>query len=202
MTPASLFLTKIFCLDSGSRSSQLRSEHKKGDYNGKCSRSKKRYGQARIVVLLLRAMSDLFKAEFPPLLQPGFHTFTLQELQVLCVDAFPLSRTRPLIMVEFEKLVRTLHESGFRCEIWADGSFLTEKIDPDDIDLVVTITSDFEQNATPDQNKAIALLELYGIDPKKKSTLRCQLNSGLSARPLSSRGRRRKPRILAEAMGI
>lgn len=36
-------------------------------------------------------------------------------------------------------------------ELWVDGSFLTEKIDPKDVDLVLVLPEGFDQRATDEQ---------------------------------------------------
>ena len=42
----------------------------------------------------------------------------------------------------------TWHRGG---ELWVDGSFLTEKIDPPDTDVVLLLPGRIAQNATPEQ---------------------------------------------------
>jgi hypothetical protein len=59
----------------------------------------------------------------------------LSELYALTVGRFPGSVRRPLIFAEFERLVDDLNKMNVVCELWTDGSFLTEKLEPDDIDL-------------------------------------------------------------------
>lgn len=72
----------------------------------------------------------LGKVEYPPLLSAGFHEMTVEALRVLCVDSFPLSKTRADIMSGFEEVVRELRKAHVSGEIWTDGSFLTEKNRP------------------------------------------------------------------------
>lgn len=79
------------------------------------------------------------KAEFPPLLQEGFHAKTLPELRDLCVTKFPLSARRPAIMPALESMCMALSVALISGEVWVDGSFLTEKIEPDDVDVTVAI---------------------------------------------------------------
>lgn len=81
-------------------------------------------------------------AEFLPLLAPGLHKITLADLRQLCVDAFPLSRTRIRIMVGLEYFVSVFSVNQIKAEVWVDGSFLTEKINPNDCDLVVGVDAE------------------------------------------------------------
>jgi len=82
------------------------------------------------------------KPEFAPLLPPGRHLLSLTELQTLCLDRFPRPTSRDQIFAAIELLVADLVQWGVRCELWIDGSFLTEKHDPDDADLSVVLDDD------------------------------------------------------------
>lgn len=82
------------------------------------------------------------KPEFPPLFPPGRHHMTEAELRETCVDAFPGSPTRADIFAALERLFAHLLSNGVRCEIWIDGSFITEKPDPEDADITVVIDLD------------------------------------------------------------
>lgn len=88
------------------------------------------------------------KPEFPPLLSPGFHSKTLPEMRELCVDEFPLSVRRPLIMGGLESFIKSLTGHQITGKLWVNGSFLTEKIDPDDADLVIEFDVDIYDSGT------------------------------------------------------
>ncbi|OAI24904.1 hypothetical protein A1351_02680 [Methylosinus sp. R-45379] len=75
--------------------------------------------------------------DFPPLFELGFHHLSMEAIEDKCVNQFPLSSTRKLIMEGFRRFVERLADCGVDGEIWVDGSFTTEKIDPKDIDVVV-----------------------------------------------------------------
>jgi hypothetical protein len=79
------------------------------------------------------------KPESAPLLPPGRHLRTLTELQILCLDNFGRPSTRDQIFAALELLIDDLTVWNIPCELWIDGSFLTEKHDPDDADLTVLI---------------------------------------------------------------
>ena len=78
--------------------------------------------------------------DFPPLLPDGLHPRTLDEVQALCVNAFPLSQSRPRLLTGLRALVQALSEDGFRADLWVDGSFVTGKLNPADIDVVLHIS--------------------------------------------------------------
>jgi hypothetical protein len=80
------------------------------------------------------------KPEFPPLLPLGFRTMTLAELRDMCVARFaPLSQTRGPIMANLETVDNEVRRCGLSCEVWVDGSFLTEAINPADADVLLCI---------------------------------------------------------------
>ena len=83
--------------------------------------------------------SSPHKPELPPLLQPGLHRVTMPRLRKLCVDAFPLSTTRLKLFDGLNRLLAWFAQTSIAAEMWIDGSFLTQKIDPSDVDLVLKI---------------------------------------------------------------
>lgn len=82
------------------------------------------------------------KPELPPLLSPGLHRMTMDELWRLCVGRFPNSSTRERLFEGFCNLKSVLVRAAISAEIWIDGSFLTEKIDADDVDFVMKLDGD------------------------------------------------------------
>lgn len=76
------------------------------------------------------------KQEYPPLLPLGWHPMDMAALRRLCVGRFPMSITRPGIMDGFEVVVSQLNQSGLRMELWVNGSFVTEKLNPSDVDFL------------------------------------------------------------------
>jgi hypothetical protein len=89
--------------------------------------------------------------EYPPLLGPGFHGMNLSALRALCVTAFPTSSTRERIMGGLEAVLTALHQAAIPAEAWIDGSFLTQKVDPQDSDIVIKLDTAFVETCTPDQ---------------------------------------------------
>lgn len=75
--------------------------------------------------------------EYPPLLPLGFHPKTAEELEDMCVTPFPLSSTRSNIMNGLRIVISRLAAARIAGELWINGSFLTEKIDPRDSDVVL-----------------------------------------------------------------
>ncbi|MBK9387847.1 MAG: hypothetical protein IPN34_23775 [Planctomycetes bacterium] len=75
------------------------------------------------------------------LLPQGVHACTLQEL----ADRFRgtgFSGTRGRLVQRLERYLQELRETGLVAWVAIDGSFVTAKVDPGDIDLVVVLRSD------------------------------------------------------------
>jgi hypothetical protein len=95
------------------------------------------------------------KQEYPPLFPIGFHDKSLQELREICVVPFKArgSSTRERIIDGLEIIVKRLVFAGVIGEIWVDGSFVTEKIDPSDVDILLMVDGKFFDNASPEQQE-------------------------------------------------
>lgn len=93
---------------------------------------------------------------------------TLPELRVRCVTEFLQSTSRSVIMAGLEAIIRRFVDTRIEGELWIDGSFLTEKIDPGDVDVLLRIRAEFFDNATPEQVRTLEWLE-KGL----KSSFRC-----------------------------
>lgn len=81
-------------------------------------------------------MNEENTEEFRPLLSAGFHDFDPPSLRRLCVERFPQSVTRSLIMTGLEHAIAMLQSNGMRGALWVDGSFTTEKLNPGDVDII------------------------------------------------------------------
>lgn len=98
------------------------------------------------------------KQEWPPLLPWGLHPMTLADVRNLCVVRFPDSITRSGIMDGLEAVVTEVNKSGLPLEIWVNGSFLTEKLNPEDSDIVAKFDGVAFDAAQPEQQARIAWL--------------------------------------------
>lgn len=95
-------------------------------------------------------MSDRV-SDCPPLLAPGEHRLSIEEIHGLCVQNFPLSKTRSPIMQGFRRIVSDLERLQITADLVVDGSFLTEEIDPDDIDFAVVVSPGFYEQCSGEQ---------------------------------------------------
>jgi hypothetical protein len=93
------------------------------------------------------------KEEFTPLLQIGIHNMDVPAVRRLCADRFPQSLSRPRIMSNLEQLIDKINHSAIAGALWVDGSFLTEKLNPDDADIVFVISRAIYRAMTPVQRQ-------------------------------------------------
>jgi len=80
---------------------------------------------------------------YAPLFSPGFHDVDDDFLKKCCVDDFPQSTRRSMLYCNLIQLLSDLRiiNKQFKCflEIWVDGSFTTEKPEPDDVDVLIVM---------------------------------------------------------------
>ncbi len=55
----------------------------------------------------------------------------------------------------FRKIVAMLEKERIPCELLVDGSYLTEEIEPDDIDFAVVVTPEFYDRCTREQRELL-----------------------------------------------
>lgn len=79
----------------------------------------------------------LVKYDHAPLLAPGRHYLSLPEIEALCVHRFDgaARACREKIYYDLEDFIQKLLVARIRCDAFVDGSFLTEKPNPDDVDV-------------------------------------------------------------------
>jgi hypothetical protein len=107
------------------------------------------------------------KPEFPPLLPQGFHSLTSEEVMELCVTAFPGSIDREGIMAGLQSILDRIKELDMVCEVWLDGSFITQKVEPDDVDFIVFAPMAILQTENPQLAEFIDWMNDNEDEPKK-----------------------------------
>jgi hypothetical protein len=91
------------------------------------------------------------KQEFPPLFPPGFHNLTIDCLEETFVTPFVNNHRRAYLVERFKSLFKRFAEANIPAEFWLDGSFTTQKEEPDDIDLIIFFSEDDVRSITPEQ---------------------------------------------------
>ena len=69
-------------------------------------------------------------------LDAGLHPTTLADIRTHFVDPFPAPSTRPTVYAGYERHTAELQKSSVEFEQFLDGSFVSNKQDPGDIDLL------------------------------------------------------------------
>jgi hypothetical protein len=97
---------------------------------------------------------------------PALHGWSIDEVQEHLVLPFSDPTSRNEIYTGLEYLIESLKMLGRKMELWLDGSFVSEKHNPGDIDLVVVITIQDYKSMTQGE---LELLYKYtsGGDTKK-----------------------------------
>jgi hypothetical protein len=102
------------------------------------------------------------------LLPPGVHDCTLDEVRQ-CFGEFQTTDRRPKLYIKLETLVREAWATGSVTDIVIDGSFVTAKPDPDDIDLILVLNTghDFTAELRPFEYNVLSRRQarkIYGFD--------------------------------------
>lgn len=73
-------------------------------------------------------------------IQPGFHELSIKEVHSSFVENFPNSQSRRNIFKSFLSFIEKISIGYAPTEIWIDGSFVTSKVNPNDIDILLFFT--------------------------------------------------------------
>lgn len=107
-------------------------------------------------------------------LDAGLHMSSMQELKEVFVKQFTTSQTREEIYNNFLEWKTELEKKYRIYEIWVDGSFATNKINPNDIDIVVFAYLENNQelfhqwNSIRNKDKIDAYLTIAVCEENKK----------------------------------
>lgn len=96
---------------------------------------------------------------------------TPAELRTLCVNRFNMSITRAGIMDGLERVLGLLNRTGFRLEVWVNGSFMTEKFNPEDSDVAVRVQGEDFDAAPPAQRAELLHLATADLKPDHRCDL-------------------------------
>ena len=72
-----------------------------------------------------------------PLLAPGFHEITPAQIESIFLDTMPMSVRGPMLVAGLLHFLNDLAATKVKCEVWIDGSFTTDKLEPNDVDVLV-----------------------------------------------------------------
>lgn len=100
-------------------------------------------------------MALSIKPEYRPLLPDGLEAIELIELYNICVTRVPLSRTREGIANGLARLLDMLDTAKIQCDALVNGSFMTEKMDPHDVDVLFRMRAEAYDAGTQPQRELI-----------------------------------------------
>ncbi|WP_144302439.1 DUF6932 family protein [Oceanidesulfovibrio indonesiensis] len=104
-------------------------------------------------------------------LPPGLHDWTHAECHKNLVVAFANSTTtRKTIWVGYEEFCQVLKDVGVPCEQLLDGSYVTNKVDPNDLDII-TIANKDDIDGLP--SNVLDVLKFYFMREKTKNICHC-----------------------------
>jgi hypothetical protein len=112
----------------------------------------------------------MLKFDHPPLLAPGKHCLSLVQIEQLCVSRFEgeSRRHREKLFYAFEDFYQRILVASIVCDVVLDGSFITEKPKPSDVDVKVYIDVDAHERLSDEQfAQYIAISEphyIAGVD--------------------------------------
>ncbi len=71
------------------------------------------------------------------LIEPGIHSMDMTEFYDTFVAQFTTSQRRQIIFNNLIDFIKSISHSYKIYEIWIDGSYVTQKINPNDVDIVI-----------------------------------------------------------------
>jgi len=109
-------------------------------------------------------------SDYLPLFKPGFHDIKLEDLDNLFVIPFnDVSRRRELTD-NLKIFLYKLREINAKFEVWIDGSYLTKKITPGDVDIAILYDPE-EINSIPKHDQD------FLMTPNKENKIRYGLDA-------------------------
>jgi hypothetical protein len=103
-------------------------------------------------------------------LEPGIHQLTKDDIESHFVTSFPHSSTRQTILAGYKQYCDDIVEIAGNCAQLIDGSFVSSKNDPGDVDLVMLMDAT-AVDSLPDAKKSALKALVSG--PVTKTTYMC-----------------------------
>jgi len=105
-------------------------------------------------------------------LPEGIHDCDEDEFRRLLVEAFPASATRALIAAGFQRFRDDALSVSLAGTQWVDGSYVTTKLDPNDIDLVTYVPVE-HLGALEGSPAEPFIVELLAAGPRAQARYSC-----------------------------
>ena len=86
---------------------------------------------------MLKQGRMLPKEDFPPILRAGIHRMTMETVRETFVSSMPEASRRVQLFSHLDHWVARLRQLNVTGTLWLDGSFVTRKPEPCDLDCVL-----------------------------------------------------------------
>lgn len=90
---------------------------------------------------------------------PGLSALTIDQIERICVGGFDLSTTRKVIFKHLLHVISQLTHNRIAGNLWIDGSFVTSKINPRDVDFVLCVSSVLYDGCSAEQRSVLDWFE-------------------------------------------
>ncbi|MDZ4822761.1 MAG: hypothetical protein SH856_04835 [Flavobacteriales bacterium] len=142
------------------------------------------------------------KREYPALLPDRFQEIGLWQLDKFFLEPFGNNEHRRQLINRLQVFMSEVQALGVGTEVWIDGSFTTEKPEPDDVDMVFLMNREDIDNLPEakaaffqslfmqrDEVRSRYHLDVYFIDKDDRDEVeKWTENFGKDARKLNSKG--------------
>lgn len=142
------------------------------------------------------------KEEFTPLLNEGFKEIGRWELDKMFLDPFIIKDQRKKLIDKLQLYFTEVLAIGLEADVWIDGSFTTQKPEPEDIDLVLLFDrqevdnldgkrAEMFQGLIMDRDiiKAKYCVDVYFIDKNSREEMDEWINTfGFDTRKIATKG--------------
>jgi len=117
------------------------------------------------------------KIEYPSIIAVGIVNMNLDEFEDWSKTSFKDSAYRQSLLNNFKELIKKVQVFGFSFEIWVDGSYLTEKPEPDDIDMLIIVSRRVINKLSLDKQDEL-YNKYFSIEGKSniKQLYKCDIN--------------------------
>lgn len=118
------------------------------------------------------------KSDAMPLLGPGRHHLSLSEIFEQFVRGRRNEAHRERLFLSLEEFVQKLLVAKIPCELRIDGSFLTEKEMPSDVDVIILVESDINAQLSEAQDEILYNINLGQVPTGVDAAVYTIYNSG------------------------
>ncbi|KAF0250043.1 MAG: hypothetical protein FD167_554 [bacterium] len=117
------------------------------------------------------------KTEYPSIIPIGITKMRLDEFEEWVKTSFKDSEYRQNLLNYFKEVIKKIQVFRFSFEVWVDGSYLTEKPEPDDIDLLIIISRRLVNKLSQDRQDEL-YNKYFSIEGKSniKHLYKCDIN--------------------------